>query len=431
MFGSPRRRFIVLKEDGIEWYEDESQARRGSPLGRLELPRGTPAPKLDGKQLMVYTAKATLMLVEIEEGDASEWQVAIESVIKGNGPADDVAEVAEVLYPPQDAAVYSDEPPAWSMAALLSTAGLHDAIADALTSGKPSEQDELTYMRGLDETTVRRLVCGESALPLHAALATKVWTAVAELSKSEAATGIELHDKFRQEGAGFTLAYGGLSTFFGGLERLAGAPDPKLEKALRAEHCERDDSGVEFLTSNYEMTTTSRIEWWFVADPDHGLSELGIPAYPVEKSGTLPAEHMRKPLPQRALRPRLRAANKQLAALEEPPMVEEELLASRLYTGPCFVKYNAVLRAFTKVPMLQQAFDTLCKGNLYTTTLHCINSTVVKASFSPKDTPTHCTHSFTRRMHECRESRSRPRSARTRFTPSSYSSSPCHPPLRS
>ena len=46
-------------------------------------------------------------------------------------------------------------------------------------------------------------------------------------------TAVELHDKFRQTGEGFTLTYGGLSTFFGGLERLVGAPDPKLDKMMR------------------------------------------------------------------------------------------------------------------------------------------------------------------------------------------------------
>ena len=43
-----------------------------------------------------------------------------------------------------------------------------------------------------------------------------------------------------------------------------------------------------------------------------------------------------------------------------------------------FEKYNAVLRAFTKVPFLESKSQTLCQGNLYTTTLHCINSSVVK-----------------------------------------------------
>ena len=42
------------------------------------------------------------------------------------------------------------------------------------------------------------------------------------------------------------------------------------------------------------------------------------------------------------------------------------------------MKYNAVLRAFTEVPRLQQDFEQLCRGNMYATTLHCINSAIIK-----------------------------------------------------
>ena len=99
---------------------------------------------------------------------------------------------------------------------------------------------------------MQRLVCGDSSLPLHMALARKCWAAVMELCEREAATGMELHNKFKQEGAGFTLAFGGLRTFFGGLEKLVGAPDAKLEGALYADHCKHEDSDLDFVTSNYE-----------------------------------------------------------------------------------------------------------------------------------------------------------------------------------
>ena len=53
-----------------------------------------------------------------------------------------------------------------------------------------------------------------------------------------AATGQELHDKFVQDGGAFTMSYGGLDTFFGGLEGLIGAPNPKLREATQREHLE-------------------------------------------------------------------------------------------------------------------------------------------------------------------------------------------------
>ena len=45
---------------------------------------------------------------------------------------------------------------------------------------------------------------------------------------------------------------------------------------------------------------------------------------------------------------------------------------------PLYLKYNAVLRAATKVEREEKRFDELCQGNQYTTTLHAINSCVLK-----------------------------------------------------
>lgn len=46
-----------------------------------------------------------------------------------------------------------------------------------------------------------------------------------------------------------------------------------------------------------------------------------------------------------------------------------------------FIKYNAVLRGLqSSVPSFRQRYEQLCCGNKYTTTLHAINSAVVKLS---------------------------------------------------
>jgi hypothetical protein len=50
----------------------------------------------------------------------------------------------------------------------------------------------------------------------------------------------------------------------------------------------------------------------------------------------------------------------------------EEVIALRLYTGPQFVQYNAVLRNFPK------AMLDLMSNNGYTTTIHCINSGLIR-----------------------------------------------------
>ena len=62
-------------------------------------------------------------------------------------------------------------------------------------------------------------------------------------------------------------------------------------------------------------------------------------------------------------------------------MSEDELIGTRLYTGPCFVKYNAVLRGVRSKCSIQFArWFASCKGNQYTTTLHIMNSGIGKLS---------------------------------------------------
>jgi hypothetical protein len=60
------------------------------------------------------------------------------------------------------------------------------------------------------------------------------------------------------------MKYGGLSTFFGGLEAKIGAPNPKVREAMEAEHTEALDSKDEFTADNYGITTTPQQEWRFV-----------------------------------------------------------------------------------------------------------------------------------------------------------------------
>ena len=46
-----------------------------------------------------------------------------------------------------------------------------------------------------------------------------------------------------------------------------------------------------------------------------------------------------------------------------------------------FVKYNAILRGLgSTVPYFQDEFHRMCQGNTYPTTLHAINSCLVKLS---------------------------------------------------
>ncbi|KOO32003.1 hypothetical protein Ctob_011440 [Chrysochromulina tobinii] len=139
---------------------------------------------------------------------------------------------------------------------------------------------------------------------------------------------------------------------------------------MERDHLHSEDSSDEFTTSNYMMTTTPQIEWWFVAEPDRAVE------WPkegnIKEDGTSHATR-RRPLPLSELKHRLHEVNAQLAVLEEPELMLEEGLGARLYTGPMFVKYNDLLRGFG-------AALAGCKSNRYVTTIHVINSVIVKAS---------------------------------------------------
>ena len=117
----------------------------------------------------------------------------------------------------------------------------------------------------------------------------------------------------------------------------------------------------------------------------------------------MPGAKPRQPRPILELEASMEAqANRKLHALGEPEMTLEEAVGLRLYTGPLFVKYNGVLRGLiSEVGFLQKQLVGLCcaaevseqldagdidfvqakdKVNRYTTTLHVINSGIVKTS---------------------------------------------------
>jgi lipocalin len=59
---------------------------------------------------------------------------------------------------------------------------------------------------------------------------------------------------------------------------------------MKADHCEKPDSQVEFTTGNYSVVTTSEVEWKFVAEPHAPIR------WPLEKRliDNGQSDHMRK-----------------------------------------------------------------------------------------------------------------------------------------
>lgn len=175
------------------------------------------------------------------------------------------------------------------------------------------------------------------------ALAQHLYDAAKKLATAPAATGEGLNAKFIEEGsASFTMAFGGLDRFHSGLEGLIGPPHPNLLHAMLSEHCAHTDSHRWFRTSNYEVHTTSEIEWHFVYDPEEALpllsDEHGKPLedFPVE--GTLRAPSVihksRTALPLSAFEDSRRDIRGKLQAVDSSNLLDEEFIGARLYTGP-------------------------------------------------------------------------------------------------
>jgi hypothetical protein len=164
---------------------------------------------------------------------------------------------------------------------------------------------------------------------------------------------------------------------------------------MRAEHCQSDDSLTHFETGNYGVTSTSQVEWFFVYDPEAGLNQLGKVleelgcdknCYPVEKAMDEETGRRRSPIGEPLSLFLERMAEKNAYLKEElgaDLLVKEEVIGGRLYTGPMYIKYNCVLRAMVQEApeFVKRDFsERLCLGNTYQTTIHAINSLIVKCS---------------------------------------------------
>jgi len=309
--------------------------------------------------------------------------------------ADPVAFVSAHLGSKALAAAKPAPPPAetqtdkWSLVSWLKGAGVHRVVAGALQAARHGADDEamLHFIRRLpDRAALEKHICSGMVL---SGIVELVWDEVVRL-KETAATTEEMQSKFAGE---IELSYAGLDTFFGGLEGVAGPPSPKLLDAMREEHCDRGDSNREFVTDNYGICTTSKKEFLFV----HDEKADGI-EWPVEEKLPDRSLHRTRILTSELLE-RAEPLNAQLKEANQPLLVVAEVVAANLYTGPCFQKYNSVLRGlrseseYLKKKMVElccpkeiaerypssYGFEEACHSiNKYTTTLHGINSATIK-----------------------------------------------------
>ena len=275
------------------------------------------------------------------------------------------------------------------------------AIAPVLVdaAGGSLSIDELSRVRSFGSTiTVEAL---ESALlkgGVARALADAMVKPLRMLSESEWASAHELvkNPKYADS---TTAGFADTSAYFGGLERIMGGPNPRLRRGMEIDHNECDDSHAEFTAPNYGVRSTSAIEYAFVAAPSSPPAPLlaalkdeeGRPApredWPRETAAheAAPAFKPRVPMQLPALGRARLAINQRLAAVGGNPLLEEECLGLRLYTGALFVKYNGVLRSCLRidgkpVPFFVNSAEQLCQGNQYATTIYVISSGILKLS---------------------------------------------------
>ena len=324
----------------------------------------------------------------------------------------------------------------WTLTGFLDSLQLSEELAEALLGAEhagraggwfgdkgASVKSDLDFVRGLAASNASADMGVKTVLDLLnrggvlEVIAKRVWQGIDDLVQVQAGgselagkwTSGQLNKYLADEGA-MMMSYTGLNTFFSGLEGKVGAPQPKVLIAMTNEHTLMEDSSEPFTAGNYVIKTTSEVEWRFVADPTKAPKGGWPKETKNQRIGDASVERM--PMPLKDLRSKRSAKNARLKLLGEPELMIEEAIGSRLYTGPLFAKYNAVLRGLdSKAPFLRNQMVELCcskqtyakymgganpgdtpRGaelsyeavathlNLYTTTLHAINSAIVKLS---------------------------------------------------
>eukprot|EP00965_Chrysotila_dentata_P101993 3366427-Pleurochrysis_carterae.AAC.3 len=109
------------------------------------------------------------------------------------------------------------------------------------------------------------------------------------------------------------------------LERQIGAPSPNVDLGMKAEHESAIDSDCEFVTSNYGIVTTARIELQFVLSP-----ETRATAWPAEDRSRIATEHMRKSVPLTTVASVVESTNRRLQRLGQPELLIAEACGARL-----------------------------------------------------------------------------------------------------
>ena len=95
-------------------------------------------------------------------------------------------------------------------------------------------------------------------------------------------------------------------------------------------------------------------------------------------SQRLDGEFARKPLTVDEVWANMAPKNAALREAGHAELMREEVVGGRLYSGPMYEKYNAVLRAESGNSFMIDRCEVLTMGNRYATTIHAVTSCVLK-----------------------------------------------------
>ena len=250
------------------------------------------------------------------------------------------------------------------------TLNLHEKLAKLLKRG--NFFDGLKGLKDLDDNALHQhitLVCAKfsSELPniLHKSLQ--------ELRRGGELSAKDFQNsKFCMDATAFTGSFAELDDFYAGPEKLIGTPNPKIWEGIKREHCERKNCSRTYRSPNYNFDFIPRQEYDFVISPN---SNEVYPHTPKHKDGWTPegkaqwkGEEGRESVELQIVMKRPEVS---LVGLKQG-----EVASLRLYTGPMYMLYNAVMRKFPKDLYDEHVQD----GNMYETTIFCIISGISKLS---------------------------------------------------
>jgi hypothetical protein len=217
---------------------------------------------------------------------------------------------------------------------------------------------------------------GRYSAQTHATLESDAAVAPPLLSSTHGSTAdaAGLSNKFAMDIKALVMF--GIDLFDSTLEEQLGPADADILRAMYAEHCLDHDAKEPYYAENIGMTTCPELEFGAVVGQDGIDRQQGQWQLKPDAEPTLYPGAMVEGRNAKTIKELMKAAEAKKARL-----LDVEMVALRLASGPQHVKYNGVLRAL--------ALGEEVKGSKYSTTIQVIVSGIRKLASvaeAPEDT---------------------------------------------